>query len=79
MQFEAQLTVLGIGNDKKKEVLLCCMEGGAFQTVVAFLAANVAAMYEEVANHLTAKYSGEECKRTLEVKLKSCLQKRYEY
>ena len=76
LQFEAQLAVLGIGDDKKKEVLLCCTEGGAFQTVVAFLAANIAATYEEVANHLTTKYSGEEYKRTLEVKLRNLVYKK---
>lgn len=76
LQFEAQLAVLEIEDDKRKEVLLCCTEGGAFQTIVAFMSANANATYTDIINHLNTKYSGEEYKRMLEVKLRNLVFKK---
>ena len=72
-QFEAQLNVYAIPDDKKNQVLLCCTEGAAFQTVSAYIAANPNANYTDTANHLRDKFTGEDYKRTLETKFRNMI------
>ena len=56
---------------KWRNILLCCTESGAFETISNAIVENGNITYEDLRELLSAKYCGAEYKRTLEAKLRS--------
>ena len=69
--FEAQLTVLGIENDKQRETLLCLLEGNAFTRAAQYNAGLPAATYAQLKAELVRLFSGDDYKRALETKMRT--------
>ena len=68
--FKAQLQVLEIVDDKKTETL-CCLEKGTFADATASIAENNEITYDQLKQALRVRYSGDEYKRALELKLRN--------
>ena len=67
LMFEAQMNALGTADDKKRETLSCCLEKAAFSTATT---ATVANNDNELRQALQERYSGDEYKCALELKLR---------
>ena len=71
--FEAQLTVLAVEEDKKRETLLCLLERNAFTCATQFIATNNNASYRQLKEELQRLFSGDDYRRALETKIRSLL------
>ena len=71
LQFKAQSETLGVENNRKRQVLLCCLEDSAF--TLASQRINVAnnITYDNLKAALAEAFCGEDYKRTLETKLRN--------
>ena len=69
--FEAQLQVLDVDEDNQKQTLLCVFEGKAFTVLSQFMAQNANATYAQVKDELQRRFSGDDYRRSLEVKLRT--------
>ena len=58
-------------DDKKRETLLCCLEKGAFADATASIAEDNEIIYDQLKQALRVRYSGDEYKRALELKLRN--------
>ena len=58
LMFEAQLTVLGGENDRKREMLLCLLEGDAFSSAARYIATNGTATYAQLKAELEKLFRG---------------------
>ena len=71
LMFEAQLTVLEIENDKKRETLLCLLDSNAFTRAAQYIAATPTANYAQLKAELIRLFSGEDYRRSLETKMRT--------
>lgn len=69
--FEAQLTVLGIEDNKKRETLLCLLEGNAFTKAAQYITGLPTATYAQLKAELIRLFSGDDYKRALETKMRT--------
>ena len=71
LQFEAQSGALGVENNKKRKVLLCCLEDCAFTLASQRINAENDITYHNLKAALSEVFAGEDYKRTLETKLRN--------
>ena len=76
LMFELQLTVLEIENDKKRETLLCLLEGNAFTSAAQFIAASNNSTYTQLKEELRRLFSGDDYRRALETEMRNLVFKR---
>ena len=71
LQFEAQSGALGVENNKKRKVPLCCLEDSAFTLASQRINAENDITYHNLKAALAEVFAGEDYKRTLETKLRN--------
>ncbi len=71
LYFESQLKALGVTDEKRRDILVCCTEGGAFTFVSKTILENSNISYENLKKAIREEFCGEEYKRTLEAKLRN--------
>ena len=71
LMFEAQLSVLGFEDDKKRETLLCLLDANAFTKATQYIAITNTTTYAQLKAELTRLFSGDDYKRSLETKLRT--------
>ena len=60
LQFEAQLSALGIEDDLKIQMLLCCTESSAFTFISQTVANQEDIAYEDLVQLINDRFSGED-------------------
>ena len=71
LQFNAQIAALGVGNDKRRQVLLCCLDDSAFSAASEAIGADANVTYDNLVDVLKTAFSGEDYKRNVESKLRN--------
>ena len=71
LRFEAQSDALDVENNKKRQVLLCCLEDSAFTLASQRINTENDITYDNLKAALAEAFSGEDYKRTLETKLRN--------
>ena len=70
-QFEGHLRALEIENDKRLDILFCCLEGTAFSHLCNLRTANANIAYAQVKDEFEQRFCGDEYKRNLQIKLQN--------
>ena len=71
LQYEAQSDAFGVESNKKRQILLCCLEDNAFTLASQRINAENDIMYDNLKAALAETFSGEDYKKTLEIKLRN--------
>ena len=71
LQFEGHLKALEIENDKRLDILYCCLEGTAFSHLCNLRTANANITYAQVKDEFEQRFCGDEYKRNLQIKLQN--------
>ena len=71
LQSEAQSDALGVENNRKRQVLLCCLEDSAFTLASQRINAANNITYDNLKAALAEAFSGEDYKQTLEKGLRN--------
>ena len=58
LQFNAQIAALGVGNDKRRQVLLCCLDDSAFSAASEAIGADANVTYGSLVD-MISKYQME--------------------
>ena len=64
-QFEGHLRALEIENDKKLDILFCCVEGTVFSYLYNLKAADANITYAQIKDEFEQRFCGDEYKRNL--------------
>ena len=70
-QFEVHLKALVIEDEKRLDILFCCIEGTAFSYLCNLRAANENITYQQTKVEFERRFCGEEYKRNLQIKLQN--------
>ena len=73
-QFEGHLRALEIENDKKLDILFCCVEGTVFSYLYNLRAADANITYAQIKDEFEQRFCGDEYKKILNkvTKFKIC-------
>ena len=71
LYFELQLKALGVADDKRKDLLVCCTEGSAFTFVSETILATPDITYSDLKGAIKDDFCGEEYRTALETKLRN--------
>ena len=67
-QCEGHLRALEIENEKRLDILLCCLEGSPFSYLRKLRTANTNITYAQVKDESEQRFCGDEYKRNLQIK-----------
>ena len=70
-QFEGHLRALEIENNKRLDILFCCLEGTAFSHLCNLRTADANITYAQVKDEFEQRFCGDEYERNLQIKLQN--------